>query len=146
MQPRPAHDSRHRPLPTSLVTHVLHLYPFEITLFRALVPSLREGWDLREETLQPTETGEELTMRREMFKVDLAKSPYAERVKNPEDIAAGMTDMPLELMVSAFFALGIAGMSAMLATVLADASTDSDIEGAALISHLRHSLLETDAR
>ena len=133
------------------MTRTLYLTPDEKKVFLGLPAALREGWKMVEETLDCYEDEAELRTRSDLFRVndprfqDLLKKLQATKgnvtLQDVTDIGA---KIPHEMMMSMFFTLGAGFFRDALTGVLPVVANDQDLEGAALLSELRHKLLEAN--
>ncbi len=136
------------------MSNVLLLTADEKKTFDALSAPLKEGWKTQNETITTYERPDELFMR---YKIAHFNDPAckalataarsATSAKDFEKIAGtfDITKVSQEQMAELFFVLGTRVISAMLASLLAKAKDDEDMEGIAGLTAIRRMLIESNA-
>ncbi len=131
-----------------MTTTTLHLTKNEQLWFNQFSDALKEGWDVKEETLDSYETDEDLDIRYRLARFHA----YAPLKKLIEEAKSGkptmqmsLKDIPQEMIPTIMFTIGAKGIAAMMSVLLAKSATDEDIKALAQLSMLRHSILEANA-
>ena len=139
---------------SAIMSAQLFLRRGEKHAFDALPPSLHEGWNVEEETLESEERREEIVMRAKMFRCAnhecqkiIAAIVHA---KNPKEMEALVEQCDFaafspEQIAEIFFTLGTGALDLLVRSALRVADSDRDIEGIAGLTQIRHFLLETNA-
>jgi len=128
--------------------HPLHLTKDEQKLFDALSDSLKEGWEVHDETLTAFESDDVLRIRLSMAR--LSKFPPTERII--KDVQGGkmptpdmLDEIPEDILPTFFFTIGAKGVAAMMWILLQKIKDDEDIQGLAALSLIRHDILATNS-
>jgi hypothetical protein len=127
----------------------LWLTAHEQTLFKALPSSLREGWEVRDETLTFKDSGEQRAARMSLMRLHDPKligfREEAQKLSSEELTALikktdlrGVSDDDIGEL---FFALGPDLLTRILDSMLQSATSDSDLDDIAAMITVRHSLL-----
>ncbi|MFA6038959.1 MAG: hypothetical protein WCV62_03475 [Candidatus Peribacteraceae bacterium] len=120
--------------------------------FDALPEAVRNGWELKEETLSFTDTPERRSARLGLVRLHdtklLALREKVQKAATPEEVAALLAEMDLHDVTEGdlaelFFALGPDALTLLIAPLLRDAKTDGDLDDLASLLMIRHSLLES---
>ena len=127
---------------------VLYLRSGEMTLFRALPASVRQGWEEKivEETANNFETAEELDLRMARYAKNPQLAPFLEemntRLEKGEDLGAILSRMPEKTMKVFIDGIGNSGICALIEIALAGGKIDRyALEGLATLSAIRHQQL-----
>ncbi len=128
--------------------NTLTLTADEKKVYLTLPESLREGWQILDETQTSYETLEALEMRIEIS--PLRRHPllqeYLKRFEKGESVEKlPLPDLSQEDMGEFFFSIGARGMTELMKSVLGNVKTDDDIRLLSSIGEMRHKLLETNA-
>ncbi|HLD63277.1 MAG TPA: hypothetical protein VI913_00075 [Candidatus Peribacteraceae bacterium] len=126
----------------------------EREIFSHLSEGLKEGWQYEQEAFLAYETRDELQIRYRMTHFQdpafakLAQSAASiKSVDDVEKVAASfdITSVSQEDMAELFFVLGTRILSCIIAYALKHADSDDDVEGVMTLTHIRHSLFETNS-
>ncbi len=135
------------------MTHPLYLTAQERKAFEKLPAKLREGWIVTEEMLTSYETEKQLKIRREIFRkkdpafVDLLKKLEGmKESKTMEETLQAIGPITKPLLLHIYFTMGAGFLRECIAGMLPLSATDSDLQGMAEFSALRHLLLESNAQ
>lgn len=117
----------------------------EKKLFEKLPASLREGWEIKEETLTSYESDEDLRMRASIAAFD--EHPAVQKLL--KDVQGGeainrisLDAIPQNVFEELMFTMGARGMDRFIRALLSQCKKDEDLQGVAGLSALRHALLE----
>lgn len=127
----------------------------EATVFTALPEAVRNGWEVREETLSFADSEEKRAARLSLLRLHDPKllkfQADAEKIDSPDAMAAlfAATDLQgvsEDDLAELFFALGPDLLTRVIRDLLAAVKTDADLDAVASLLLIRHSLLEALSR
>lgn len=129
----------------------LYLTADEKKRFMALPESAREGWEVSDETQKTYERPEELKMRMLMLdggspgmKHLAQKAATVKAAGSAPDVVRALGEIPRDVLLTAFFTMGAAGIQAIVASLLSGSPTDEQMQALSELTQLRHMLLETN--
>lgn len=129
----------------------LHLTTTEQEWFAKLPESLRDGWSVEAVSSLYEESSEELSFRLRMAKTD--RYPL-KRIIDSLHGAKNITEAAQQIDLSTLnpeelgelcFLLGVNVLNAMVIRILANATSEEDLEGLAGITHIRNALSDVNA-
>ena len=128
--------------------NTIYLTAGEQNVFQNLSPALREGWEVKEETLNAYETDEELDIRAHISR--LSKHPavaalMAQLKAGTPVQSLSINDIPEDILPTFYFAIGARGVSTLIMILLSELATDEDMQGLSGFTAIRHDILETNA-
>jgi hypothetical protein len=130
--------------------NTLHLSGAERRLFDSLSDSLKEGWEVTEETQAFVDNEHRRRIRFEMLRLHhpasqkfLKSLMTAPSVKEIQDILenADMSDVPGSDLAELLFAIGPDGITWLIHQALKSVQNDEDVAYAAQLSEARHEML-----
>ena len=128
----------------------LFLLREEQAAFEALSSDLREGWEVEMETATYEDSVEKQIMRLSILRLhDPTLKELRDKAQSAgsvEEVATLLQDFDLkdvdeDDLAELFFAMGPTILSQLIASLLASAKTDDDIEGITALTTIRHSVL-----
>lgn len=129
---------------------ILHLTASERDIFEKLPKELRKGWAVEEEMLNTYESPEELHLRQEMFRRTspefLAHLDTFRTVDSSAALTAALRSkgIPQDVFLDMLFPLGAVFLRGFIAACLPLLKTTEALEEIAMLSSLRHALLESN--
>jgi len=115
--------------------------------FETLPTTLKDGWNISDETSTAYETPETLAIRYEMS--SLKRHPQTkkilETVKQGKFEQAIMDGIPEDMLSDLFFTIGATGLSTIIKKLAAESQTDDDLAGLSSLTTIRHQLLLANA-
>lgn len=130
--------------------NTIYLMADEQGAYSALSADLKEGWTMLTEEFSKFETAKQLQMRH--FLADFTANPelgtfYETLQEDPaqfteENLKALSPDMQEEV----YFLLGARGVDVFVKELLKNLVTDEDLRGLAMLTTIRHKLLEINAK
>lgn len=130
--------------------NILHLTPFEQSLFEALPSALREGWKVETENRGYADSPEKMEIRMALLRVHdpklLKLREKTSTAKTPDEVAAIINETDLhgvdeDDLASLFFAMGPATVSSLIVYMIPKAETDKDLEDVTALAFIRHEIL-----
>lgn len=128
----------------------MHLTTAERRLFDALPEVLREGWQVQTEADPPKDTAEMRRMRLHLVQLhDPRLQKFVEEARSKDSVdslaahiaGVDLGDVRESDLAELFFALGAASVSALIASLLAEAKSDSDLQDIEALTIIRHELM-----
>lgn len=127
---------------------ILFLRREEQKIFASLPDALREAWTVTQEEEKGDDQPEELAMRRRMTHFDAfpACQNILDQAARGEDVMDCLSSLAAsqaseEILAELCFVLGTPVLSALLRSALSAAKKDTDLEGIASLSGIRHAML-----
>ncbi|MBI1812354.1 hypothetical protein HY285_04440 [Candidatus Peregrinibacteria bacterium] len=132
--------------PSPAMPHVLYLTKDEQKLFGKLPDSLREGWEVKEETYTRYESDAVLAMRMQMVRKEHAKNPmindlYAKLQGGASLETMQIPSLPDQMVQEFFFTIGARGAKMFIDALMHSLTKDEDIQALADLTETRHQLL-----
>jgi hypothetical protein len=126
----------------------LYLRPEERKIFEKLPEPLRDGWVVREETLQSFESPRQIQMR--LHLADFRGEPALEKVtqcfrKGGDLSKLSLAALPTDAQSELYFAIGARGVTILVEGLLRKIRSDDDLLALSLLTSVRHKLLELNA-
>lgn len=117
----------------------------EKRLLSKLPESLREGWEVKDETLTSYESDEDLRIRTSIATFDdhPAVKKLLQAVEKGEAIDRLSLDaIPQSVFEELMFTIGARGIDGFIRALLSQSKSDEDLQGVAGLCTIRHALLE----
>lgn len=130
--------------------NTLYLTQAEHKTFDAFSDALKDGWEVEAETAQYTDTRQKQLIRLSLVRLHdpklVALRESVQKCSTKEEVIAllqekDLTDVGNDELAELFFALGPATLSGLIYAVLAQSSTDKDLEALAALTLIRHTML-----
>lgn len=120
----------------------------EAAAFAALPEALREGWTVEPETGTAYEDADVLKVRAGMARFDTfpeLREYVTESLRTGVVQPMAIKELPESILPELFFTIGAHGVRMLIAAMLSQCTTDTDVAGIAGLSHIRRDILNTNA-
>ena len=129
--------------------NTLYLTAAEQAKFQTVSDALKDGWEVTPETIDAYETTYQLWIRANMMELnefpEIKQMILALRDGKPVDPTT-IQNIPDEALPEVLFTIGARGITILMTILFDRIESDEEIAAIAGLSHLRHDVLEANAK